>query len=120
MTSYQRMTIQILQRAKAEPSEGFRFRVVALATEFGIDQAHVRERLVRLHKDGYAVLLARDEYNRPKPFDQWRDEELFFFFNSDDGHRLARLTDKGDEMLEELAAEAGEPSQTKRAIGFHV
>ena len=117
MNSYQRMDVYILQRAKAEPLDGFRFHIPTLATEFGIDQAHVRGRLVGLHKDGYIVLWARDAYNCPKPVHEWRDEESFFNIAND---KYARLTHKGDELLEELAAEAGERSQPKRAIGFHV
>ena len=104
MTAYERMDIYILESAKAAPpNEGFHFRVVELANKFGIDQALVCQRLVRRHKEEYIRLSGLDEYGRPKPVEQWRDEETFWWTNTDGGHRRIHLTDKGDELLERLS-----------------
>lgn len=104
MTAYERLDIYILERAKAAPpNEGFLFRFVELANMFGIDQALVRQRLERRHREEYIRLSGFDEYNRLKPFDQWRNEETFWYTNTDGGARRIHLTDKGDELLERLA-----------------
>lgn len=105
LTAYEKLDKYILQSAKAAPpSEGFLFRLAELANKFGIDQTRVRQRLVRRHKEEYIWLSGYDEYNRLKPFDQWRDEDTFFFTNTDGGARRIHLTDKGDELLETLTA----------------
>jgi|SRR6266478_2564396 len=117
--TYDKLTFDLLLRAKARNGYDIHISVIDLAKEYGKEPIFVRQRLVRLHKEGHLVLSAADEYNNPKIFEQWRDEETFFACPYDGNRKLIRLTDKGDEALEQISAEAEGPEPPKRSIGFH-
>jgi len=102
MTAYDRLLLHVLQKAKAMSARGYHVGVATLVNEFGIDENHIQQRLVRWHKgDGIIRLEKIDEYNNVKPLDQW-DEQRFFTLGTDGGHIRIHLTDKGDELLEKL------------------
>ena len=117
MTVYDKMTLDLLLRAKAAGQE-IHIVVTQWASEHGVQQRFAREKLVQLHQDKIIRLSAFHDLNGVQPLEAWPDSDYFFNYASDGNHKRVLLLLKGEEFLERLLAQQ-EPEPPKRAIGFH-
>jgi predicted ArsR family transcriptional regulator len=103
MNRFDQLTLELLEKARGA-SEYLPVRVNELASQTGIDQRHIREKLAQLHENRLIQLSAWDEKEgREKPFDQWPSADFFFNYASDGSHKRIRLLVTGAEFLEDLA-----------------
>jgi hypothetical protein len=116
-TSYERLTIDLLERAKAAGQE-FHIRVAELAEQYGMERRYVEEKLVELHNDKLIRLSAFHESRGILRLEEWQSSEQFFAYASDGNYKRILLLGKGAEFLERLALSAA-PESPKRGIGFH-
>jgi hypothetical protein len=116
MTAFDTMKIEFLTRLKDARDE-VHFLVSELTGRYGIQESHVREKLVEWNTDKLIRLSAFHESGAVKPLESWRDPDYFFNYASDGNHKRALLLARGAEFLEQLPADEAET--TKRAIGFH-
>ena len=115
MNRFEKFTIETLQQAKVMGSYSL-VHTLGLASQYGINERHIREGLLKLQEDEFIRLSAWDG-SRDRPIDEWSSPDVFFDFTGEDGYKRIWLLIHGAEFLENLPQHNATPASRPR-IGF--